>query len=67
MYNSKVLYDLLDEEEGADEGQETVIQRLSSDRPALKIIRCTEEELQAHELTLEILDKSSGASLWRQE
>jgi DNA polymerase-3 subunit epsilon len=37
-----------------------------ADRPALKIIRCTEEEQQAHDVTLELLDKSSGASLWRQ-
>jgi DNA polymerase-3 subunit epsilon len=57
---------LLDEEESSHDGQETVIQRLSSDRPALKIIRCTEEEQQAHDVTLELLDKSSGASLWRQ-
>ena len=58
---------LLDEEEGSGDGKEAVIQRLSADRPALKIIKCTEEELQAHELTLDMLDKSSGAGLWRQE
>ncbi|MDC9729746.1 MAG: DNA polymerase III subunit epsilon [Methyloprofundus sp.] len=58
---------LLDEEEATGtEGQETVIQRLSADRPALKIIRCTEEELQAHDASLDRLDKSSGASVWRQ-
>lgn len=57
---------LLDEEESSHDGQETVIQRLSADRPALKIIRCTEEERQVHDVTLEFLDKSSGASLWRQ-
>lgn len=57
---------LLDEEEGSNNGQEAVIQRLSEDRPPLKIIQCTEEELQAHDISLDILDKSSGASLWRQ-
>jgi len=57
---------LLDEDEGSSQAQGSVIQRLSADRPALKIIECSAEELQEHELTLDTLDKSSGASVWRQ-
>jgi len=57
---------LLDEDEGSSQAEGSVIQRLSADRPALKIIECSAEELQEHELTLDTLDKSSGASVWRQ-
>jgi len=59
-------FSLLDEEELSNQGQESVIQRLSDDRPALKIIECSPEELVAHESNLDSLDKASGASLWRQ-
>jgi DNA polymerase-3 subunit epsilon len=56
---------LLDEEEGGNEGQTTII-HLNTDRPALKVIQCTVEEVQAHDVTLDMLTQSSGASLWRQ-
>jgi DNA polymerase-3 subunit epsilon len=42
--------------------QETI--RLSADRPALKIIRCNEEELQAHQQRLKAIEKASGGCLW---
>jgi len=58
---------LLDEgQAGADEqhrSQETV--RLSANRPALKIIRCNEEELQAHELRLKAIEKAGGSCVWK--
>jgi len=57
---------LLDEDEGSSHDQNAEIQRLSADRPALKIIECSADELQQHELTLDTSDKSSGASVWRQ-
>jgi len=57
---------LLDEDEGSSHDQNAEIQRLSADRPALKIIECSADELQQHELTLDTIDKSSGASVWRQ-
>ncbi len=40
--------------------------KISSDRAALKIIQCSDSELEAHEKTLAMLEKSSGACLWRQ-
>lgn len=43
--------------------QETV--RLSADRPPLKIIRCNEEELQAHELRLQAIEKAGGSCVWK--
>jgi DNA polymerase-3 subunit epsilon len=40
---------------------------LSADRPRLKVIMPTDEELGAHEAVLDMLDAASGASLWRQQ
>jgi len=59
---------LLDEAPGKTE-ELTVsneIRYLSTDRPALKIIRCTEEELDEHQQRLEAIEKASGACLWNQ-
>lgn len=42
--------------------------RLSPKRPSLRIIRCTEQELRAHEERLDAIHQSSGGHcLWRQE
>ncbi len=56
----------------AGEGEEgqgetvTMIRRLDPNRPPLKIIRATPEELAAHEQRLEDIDKSSGGNCqWR--
>jgi len=56
-----------------DEGQERSesavsreVKYLSADRPALKIIRCTEEELDAHQQRLEAIEKAGGGCLWNQ-
>ncbi|MCK5355114.1 MAG: DNA polymerase III subunit epsilon, partial [Methyloprofundus sp.] len=54
------------EEDLADGAVEQEIQRLSSDRPALKIIQCSSDELAEHQKTLEMLEKSSGACVWNQ-
>ncbi|TRW89682.1 DNA polymerase III subunit epsilon [Candidatus Methylobacter oryzae] len=40
------------------------IKYLSTDRPALKIIRCTEQELDEHQERLEAIEKASGGCLW---
>jgi len=56
---------LLDEALGGSDGGSLGIQRLSSDRPALNIIQCSDEELAMHELALDRLDKSSEGSVWR--
>jgi len=56
---------LLDEAQGREE--ERVVSQevkfLSTDRPALTVIRCTEEELNAHQQRLEAIEKA-GACLW---
>lgn len=48
-----------------EEGDVEEIRRFSPDRPALKIIRASEEELKVHEERLDLIDKKSGQSLWR--
>ena len=56
-----------------DEGQSemdessinTDINRMSVDRPALKVIRCNDEELTAHQQRLEAIEKASGACIWK--
>lgn len=57
---------LLDEQ--GEGGQDSVdlnkIQRLSTDRPALKIIRCSEQEQSEHQLRLQAIEKVSGNCLW---
>lgn len=57
-----------------DEGQgdlqsvavSTEVKSVSADRPALKVIRCTEEELIAHQQRLEAIEKAGGACIWNQ-
>ncbi|WP_031432624.1 DNA polymerase III subunit epsilon [Methylomarinum vadi] len=57
---------LLEEEEiGGPQSAQQIV-RLSADRPKLKVIQCSEEELQAHENHLQLLEKISGNCLWKQ-
>jgi DNA polymerase-3 subunit epsilon len=42
------------------------VKRVSGDRPALKVIRCNDEELTAHQQRLEAIEKTSGACIWNQ-
>ena len=57
-----------------DEGQSVIgavsvntdVKRVSTDRSALKIISCNEEELIAHQLRLDDIEKASGACIWNQ-
>ena len=42
------------------------VKRVSADRPALKVIRCNDEELTAHQQRLEAIEKASGACIWNQ-
>lgn len=48
-----------------EDGEVEAIRRLSADRPALKVIRASEDELKVHEERLDLIDKKSGQSLWR--
>jgi DNA polymerase III subunit epsilon len=43
------------------------IRRLSAERPALRVIRAGEQELQAHEARLDLVMKKGGSCLWRGE
>lgn len=42
------------------------VKRTPSDRPALKIIRCNDEELTAHQQRLEAIEKAGGVCIWNQ-
>ena len=50
--------------DGADVKRE--VKRVSADRPALTVIRCNDEELAAHQLRLEAIEKAGGGCLWNQ-
>jgi DNA polymerase-3 subunit epsilon len=55
-----------------DEGQSEIaassinrsVKRVSVDRPGLKIIRCSNEDLTAHQQRLEAIEKASGSCIW---
>ncbi|WP_333873862.1 DNA polymerase III subunit epsilon [Methylobacter sp.] len=59
---------LLDEGQRRQEEQavDREIKFLPTDRPALKIIRCSEEELSAHQQRLEAIEKAGGVCIWNQ-
>lgn len=60
-------FSLLDEEQGGHEEQQAnkeARRLLSADRPALKVIRCNEEEQIAHQQRLETIEKASGGCVW---
>ncbi|HEY5140789.1 MAG TPA: DNA polymerase III subunit epsilon [Methylococcales bacterium] len=60
---------LLDEgQSGMDESSvNTSVIRVSANRSALKVIRCNDEELTAHQQRLEALEKASGSvCIWNQ-
>jgi DNA polymerase III subunit epsilon len=59
---------LLDDgQSGMDESSvNTNVIRMSANRPALKVIRCNDEELTAHQQRLEAIVKASGACIWNQ-
>ncbi len=42
------------------------VKRFLADRPELKVIRCNDEELAAHQQRLEAIEKASGACIWNQ-
>ncbi|BFM47879.1 DNA polymerase III subunit epsilon [Marinomonas sp. THO17] len=48
-----------------EEGDVEAIRRLSADRPALKVLRANDTELQAHEERLDLIEKKAGQALWR--
>ncbi|PKM36721.1 MAG: DNA polymerase III subunit epsilon [Gammaproteobacteria bacterium HGW-Gammaproteobacteria-10] len=59
---------LLDEETPSEEeggGGESVIVRLPSDRPRLKVVQCDAEELAEHQRRLVAIEKAGGVCLWK--
>jgi DNA polymerase-3 subunit epsilon len=59
---------LLDEGDDMEGNAQQPIVRLSADRPPLKIIRCSVEELSDHQYRLEKIAKTSGGNcLWLKE
>ena len=59
---------LLDEEQSvlSESSINMDVIRVSADRPALKVIRCNDEELTAHQQRLEAIVKASGTCIWNQ-
>ncbi len=58
---------LLDEGDNMDGTPQQDIVRLSADRPRLKVIRCTDQELQDHQQRLAKIAKASGGQcVWEQ-
>ncbi len=49
---------------GAAGSQQSIV-RLSADRPALAVIRCNADELQAHLQRLDAIETASGVCLWK--
>lgn len=58
---------LLDESEEVHNNDQQRVVRLSADRPRLKVIECTADELVDHQQRLEKIAKASGNCLWLQE
>lgn len=58
---------LLDDEEAGHgmDGVAAGIQRISADRPRLKVIRSSDADLQAHEQLLAAIEKAAGRCLWK--
>ena len=60
---------LLDEGQSgiADSNHNKDARRVSADRPALKIIRCNDEESTSHQQRLEAIEKASAGCIWNQQ
>ncbi len=55
---------LLDEEDVTGQAATQEIIRLNTDRPKLKVIRCTDEEFKAHKSHLEMIEKKGASVFW---
>ena len=58
---------LLDESDHIENTAQQDAVRLSTDRPRLKVICCTDDELTIHQQRLEKIAKASGNCLWLQD
>lgn len=59
-------FSLLDFDDGEKVKNQGIV-RLSADRPKLKVIACTDQELEAHVQRLEAIEEASGVCLWGNE
>ena len=50
--------------EATEEGGSVKIERITGDRPALKVVRASSEELELHQKKLDEIEKKSGSCLW---
>ncbi|NLQ16032.1 DNA polymerase III subunit epsilon [Marinomonas sp. M1K-6] len=48
-----------------EDGGVEEVRRFTADRPSLKVIKASDDELTAHEERLDLIDKQSGQALWR--
>ncbi len=58
-------FSLLDVDDNEEEKKQKIV-RLSSDRPKLKVISCTEKEKEAHQQRLTAIEKVSDGCIWNQ-
>jgi DNA polymerase-3 subunit epsilon len=60
-------FSLLDEaaEVQAAVAESAAVQRIAADRPRLKVIPCSADELEAHQQRLAAIEKAGGACLWK--
>lgn len=56
---------LLDDSDTTASGRPQEIVRLSADRPSIPVIRCNDDELDAHRQRLATIQKAGGQCLWR--
>lgn len=57
---------LLDENLNPNDDRQQTVVRLSADRPRLKVINCSDQELQEHQQRLAKIAKAGGQCLWDQ-
>jgi len=67
MTGGQVALSLMGEDDGPEVQLASVPRALDANRPGLKIIRASGEELDRHEKGLNKLDDISGGSVWRQQ
>ncbi len=53
-----------EDELSQDNSSQLQNRKIANDRPKLKIVTCSEEELRLHQQRMEAIDKASGGSVW---
>ncbi|PCK30972.1 DNA polymerase III subunit epsilon [Pseudoalteromonas piscicida] len=66
MTGGQKKLNLASQNKGNQDNSAGGIVRLDSNRPALKVLRATADEEQAHTERLELVNKAAGQSLWQQ-